>query len=56
MKRIGRNLIAAVAAVGLVAGALSVPAGAAQQNSNPLKGEGVNMKIIANIPRCQECM
>jgi hypothetical protein len=50
MKRIGRTLIASIAAVGLVAGALSVPAGAAQQNANPLKGEGVNMKIVANIP------
>lgn len=49
MKRIRRTLIAAVAAIGLVAGALSVPA-VAEQKGNPLKGEGVNMKIIANIP------
>lgn len=49
MKRIRRTLIATVAVIGLVSGALSVPA-VAEQKGNPLKGEGVNMKIIANIP------
>ena len=48
MKRIGRTLIASAAVVGLISGAISAPA-VAEQKSNPLKGEGANMKIIANV-------
>jgi hypothetical protein len=48
MKRIGRTLIASAAVVGLISGAISAPA-VAEQKSNPLKGEGENMKIVANV-------
>lgn len=49
MKRMGRTLIASAAVAGLVAGAIASPAVAAKQRSNPLKGEGVGMKIVANV-------
>ena len=48
MKRIGKVTIATAAVAGLIAGAIAAPA-AAEQKSNPLTGEGVNMKIIANV-------
>ena len=49
MKRTSKTLIASAAALGIVVGAISGPAGAQRPKSNPLKGEGVNMKIVANI-------
>jgi hypothetical protein len=48
MKRASRVLIAGAAVAGLIAGAIATPAGAARKNA-PLKGEGKNMEIIANI-------
>lgn len=48
MKRTGKALIATAAVAGLIAGAIATPAVADRSNA-PLKGEGVNMKIIANI-------
>ena len=48
MKRATKALIATAAVAGLIAGAVATPAGAARKNA-PLKGEGVNMKIIANV-------
>jgi hypothetical protein len=41
-------LIAGAAVAGLLAGAIATPAGAARKNA-PLKGEGRNMEIVANI-------
>ena len=49
MKRISKTLIASAAVAGLIAGAIATPA-VAEQKGNPLKGEGRNMKIIANVP------
>jgi hypothetical protein len=49
MKRISKTLVASAAVAGLIAGAIAAPA-SAEQKGNPLKGEGANMKIIANIP------
>ena len=49
MKRISKTLIASAAVAGLIAGAIAAPA-MAEQKGNPLKGEGSNMKIIANVP------
>ena len=49
MKRISKTLVASAAVAGLIAGAIAAPA-MAEQKGNPLKGEGRNMKIIANIP------
>ncbi|MBW3594519.1 MAG: hypothetical protein KY391_02985 [Actinobacteria bacterium] len=48
MKRTRRALVATAAVAGLVAGAVAAPA-AAERTNAPLKGEGRNMKIIANI-------
>ncbi len=48
MKRATKALIASAAVAGLIAGAVATPAGAARKNA-PLKGEGVNMKIIGNV-------
>jgi hypothetical protein len=45
MNKLGRTLVAATAVAGLIATALVVPAAA----KNPLKGEGRNMKIVANV-------
>ena len=47
MKRTGKALVATAAVAGLIAGAIA-PASAARSNA-PLKGEGRNMKIVANI-------
>lgn len=43
-----KRLVAVAAAAGLIATAFAIPAGAARKNA-PLKGEGVNMKIVANV-------
>ena len=43
-----KRLVAVAAAAGLIASAFAVPAGAARKNA-PLKGEGRNMKIVANV-------
>jgi len=48
MKRTGKALVATAAVAGLIAGAVATPAIAGRSDA-PLKGEGVNMKIIANI-------
>ena len=48
MRKLGRTLVAAAAVAGLIAAAVGGPASARQQ-SNPLKGEGRNMKIVANV-------
>ena len=47
MQRTVKALVATAAVAGLIAGAIA-PAGAARKNA-PLKGEGRNMKIVANI-------
>lgn len=49
MKKVRTGLLAALAAFGLVAGALGTPASAAKTNSAPLKGEGEGLEIVANI-------
>ena len=48
MKRFGKSFVATAAVAGLIAGAIAGPAVAARKNA-PLKGEGVNMKIVANV-------
>jgi len=48
MKRTGKALVATAAVAGLIAGAIGTPAAAGRKNA-PLKGEGRNMKIIANV-------
>ena len=48
MRKLGRTFFAAAAVAGLIAAAVGGPASARQQ-SNPLKGEGRNMKIVANV-------
>ena len=48
MKRFGKSLVATAAVAGLIAGAIATPAVAERSNA-PLKGEGKNMKIIANV-------
>jgi hypothetical protein len=48
MKNVTKTLIASAAAIGLAAAAIST-ASAGPRHSAPLKGEGKNMKIVANI-------
>lgn len=48
MRKLGRTFFAAAAVAGLIAAAVGGPA-SARQESNPLKGEGRNMKIVANV-------
>lgn len=48
MRKLGRTFFATAAVAGLIAAAVGGPASARQQ-SNPLKGEGRNMKIVANV-------
>jgi hypothetical protein len=50
MKKVRTGLLAALAAFGLVAGALGTPAVAGKIKSAPLKGEGEGLEIVANIP------
>jgi hypothetical protein len=51
MKGRKRSLVAVAAAVGLITAALGAGvASAGKPKANPLKGEGKNLKIIANIP------
>ncbi|MEA2433978.1 MAG: hypothetical protein QOG54_1435 [Actinomycetota bacterium] len=51
MKGRKKSLIAVAAVAGLITAALGTGiASAGKPKANPLKGEGVNMKIIANIP------
>ncbi len=49
MKKVRTGLLAALAAFGLVAGALGTPAAAGKIKSAPLKGEGEGLEIVANI-------
>jgi len=49
MRKLGKTLIAASAVAGLIAGAVATPA-TARRASNPLKGEGEGLKLIANVP------
>ncbi|MDQ3940396.1 MAG: hypothetical protein M3238_03485 [Actinomycetota bacterium] len=48
MKRATKALLAGAAVTGLIAGAIATPAVAGRSQA-PLKGEGKNMKIIANV-------